>query len=59
LDRVGDWAAFLGAGLSDVDAEAIRAGERTCRPLGSPEFVAQLEGRPGRASGPSCWASAT
>jgi putative transposase len=48
LDRVGDWAEFLGAGLSDTDAEAIRAGERTGRPLGSPEFVAQLEGRLGR-----------
>jgi REP-associated tyrosine transposase len=45
LDRAPDWAAFLRAGLSEDDHEAIRAGERTGRPLGSARFVAGLEKR--------------
>ena len=32
--------------------EAIRGGERTGRPLGAPEFVADLETRTGRALAP-------
>ena len=48
LDQVGDWAGFLEAGLSEAEHAAIRAGERTGRPLGSPEFVADLEQRLGR-----------
>ena len=48
LRRVTDWAAFLGEGL-DADAlEAIRAGERTGRPLGDARFVKRLETRLGR-----------
>ena len=40
-----DWAALLRGGLSADDHEAIRAGERTGRPLGSARFVAGLERR--------------
>jgi len=43
-----DWSDFLGAGLEDADRDAIRAGERTGRPLGSDRFVARLEKRLGR-----------
>ena len=49
LDRVGDWPALLAAGLSEAEHRAIRAGERTGRPLGSADFVAGLERRLGRA----------
>ena len=48
LDQVGDWAEFLAAGLSEAEHRAIRAGERTGRPLGSAGFVAGLEQRLGR-----------
>ena len=47
-DQVGDWRVFLDAGLSEAEREAIRAGERTGRPLGSTGFVAGLEQRLGR-----------
>ena len=40
-----DWRDFLAAGLEASDHEAIRAGERTGRPLGSKRFVARLERR--------------
>ena len=40
-----DWRDFLAAGLEISDHEAIRAGERTGRPLGSQRFVARLERR--------------
>jgi len=43
LDRVGDWKAFLGEGLDATQREAIRACERTGRPLGAPAFVRKLE----------------
>jgi len=48
LGCVPDWAAFLGGGLAEDERDAIRAGERTGRPLGSADFVAELEGRLGR-----------
>jgi putative transposase len=48
LAQVPDWAAFLRGGLSDAEHEAIRAAERTGRPLGSPAFVSRLEKRLGR-----------
>ena len=47
-DQPGDWAAFLNAGLSEAERATIRAGERTGRPLGSADFVADLEQRLGR-----------
>jgi len=45
LDLVADWREFLRGGLSEDEHEAIRAGERTGRPLGSAKFVARLEKR--------------
>jgi putative transposase len=48
LDLVPDWAAFLRGGLSAAEHKAIRASERTGRPLGSAPFVARLEKRLGR-----------
>ena len=46
-----DWAAFLARGLADDEGEALRAGERTGRPPGSPAFIAGLEQRLGRTLG--------
>ena len=49
LERETDWRAFLSQGLSEDEHQALRAGERTGRPLGSDAFVAALErdlGRP-------------
>jgi len=48
LDRVPDWAAFLAGGLSREAHASIRSGERTGRPLGSAQFIADLEHRLGR-----------
>jgi putative transposase len=48
IERVGDWRAFLAAGLARADHETIRSGERTGRPLGSPAFIAGLEQTLGR-----------
>jgi putative transposase len=43
LERTGDWKAFLGEGLDAAARDAIRASERTGRPLGAPGFVRRLE----------------
>jgi putative transposase len=48
LDLVADWRGFLASGLAEAEHEAIRAGERTGRPLGSAAFTARLEKRLGR-----------
>jgi len=48
LELVPDWAAFLRGGLRAEERDAIRAGERTGRPLGSPAFLRRLEKRLGR-----------
>ena len=57
LDAVGDWSAFLAAAPRDGDLDALRRHERTGRPLGGSQFVAELEhglgrrlrpGKPGR-----------
>jgi putative transposase len=48
LGQAPDWRAFLDAGLGDDEREALRAGERTGRPLGSAGFVAGLEQTLGR-----------
>ena len=45
LERVGDWKEFLGKGLQSAQREAIRAGERTGRPLGAEAFVRKLENK--------------
>jgi putative transposase len=48
LERVDDWAALLGEGLTEEEREAIRKGERTGRPLGAASFVKRLEKKLGR-----------
>jgi putative transposase len=45
LALASDWPGFLAEGLDAGDHAAIRAGERTGRPLGSARFVARLEKR--------------
>lgn len=45
---VDDWAEFLAADERPERQEALRAGVRTGRPLGSPAFLAGLEERLGR-----------
>lgn len=48
LRRFGYWRSLLATGLSAEAATTLRAHERTGRPLGSPEFVADLERDLGR-----------
>ena len=48
LTRAPDWAGFLADGLGEAEHGAIQAAERTGRPLGSDEFVADIERRLGR-----------
>lgn len=43
MKRVDDWKTFLGEGMNAASYDAIRAGERTGRPLGAPGFVRKLE----------------
>jgi putative transposase len=45
LERVADWKDFLGEGLGEDEREAIRASERTGRPLGDKTFIRRLEKR--------------
>ncbi len=45
LDIAPDWAGLLAQGLREDERETIRAAERTGRPLGSKDFVADLEKR--------------
>ena len=42
LEREPDWAGFLAAGLDPEAHTAIRAAERTGRPLGGAAFTARL-----------------
>ena len=48
LDLAPDWAGLLGQELGEDEGKAIRAGERTGRPLGSATFIGQLEKKLGR-----------
>jgi putative transposase len=48
LEIASDWQAFLAAGLDDADHVALRAHERTGRPLGGDVFLGTLEDRLGR-----------
>jgi len=43
LARVDDWKGFLGQGMDGAAREAIRASERTGRPLGDKSFIRKLE----------------
>ena len=43
LDRLPDWAEFLAGDMPDAELDAIRAAERTGRPLGAGAFIARLE----------------
>jgi len=52
LTRMPDWAGFLAAGLPEADHLALRAAERTGRPLGSKAFIAEIENRSGRSFEP-------
>jgi len=45
LEIVPAWSAFLEGSLSAADHDAIRASERTGRPLGGADFVAHLSAR--------------
>ena len=48
LDRVERWAEFLDLGLDALSHAAFQAAERTGRPLGAREFIADLERQSGR-----------
>jgi putative transposase len=48
LGRVRDWKQFLGEELDAAARDAIRAGERTGRPLGASAFIRKLEKKLGR-----------
>ena len=48
LSAVTDWRAFLAQGLDEKEADVLRQGERTGRPLGSAAFIEAIEARTGR-----------
>jgi putative transposase len=48
LDQIADWPDFLAGGLSQAEHRALQAAERTGRPLGSDDFIADIEQRLGR-----------
>ena len=48
LQRFGDWPAYLRGGLDDETLARLRLNGRTGRPLGSDDFVEDLEMRTGR-----------
>jgi putative transposase len=48
LERMKDWKGFLDEGLDSASREAIRACERTGRPLGEKGFIRKLEKKLGR-----------
>jgi len=43
-----EWPAFLKQGLTETELKTIQSAERTGRPMGSKDFVADLERRLGR-----------
>jgi putative transposase len=49
LDKLGEWRAFLAAGLGEEALETLRRHERSGPPLGSAAFVERLEAALGRA----------
>ena len=52
LDRVGDFAAFLGADEDSQATRALRTSETTGRPVGSAEWIGDIEARSGRSLAP-------
>jgi hypothetical protein len=52
LDRVGDFAAFLGSAENQQATCALRMAETTGRPFGEPAWIEQLERDSGRALAP-------
>jgi len=52
LDRVGDFASFLGSDEDQQATRALRMAETTGRPLGGAEWVEQLEKLTGRTLTP-------
>jgi putative transposase len=48
LERVGDFGAFLGTEEDQQATRALRMAETTGRPLGSAEWIEELERRTGR-----------
>jgi putative transposase len=53
LERVGDFAAFLGGSFDEAQSyAALRKAESVGRPVGSPEWLADMEERTGLALRP-------
>jgi putative transposase len=53
LERVGDFAAFLGQDFDEaLSYAALRKAERVGRPVGSPEWLADMETRTGLTLAP-------
>jgi putative transposase len=52
LDRIGDFAAFLGGEEDQQATRALRMAETTGRPLGEPAWIGQLELATGRSLAP-------
>jgi putative transposase len=52
LDRIGDFAAFLGTAEDQQATRALRMAETTGRPVGSAAWIAQLEQATGRLLAP-------
>lgn len=48
LEIVGEWRGFLSTGISDAEMEILRRHMRTCRPLGSEDFIKTIERELGR-----------
>ena len=52
LERLGDFAAFLGGAEDQQATRALRIAETTGRPVGSPQWVGEIEARSGRSLAP-------
>ena len=49
LERIGDFAEFLGGHKDQLATRALRVAETTGRPVGSASWVGELEARSGRS----------
>lgn len=52
LERIGDFATFLGAAADQQATRALRTAETTGRPVGSSAWIEEMERRSGRALAP-------